>query len=281
MDREPTRPTPVEEFLVRVRSLSDARTRRAQGRYWVEGVRHFVQAFDAGLRFHAVVHSPVLLKSDLAGMLVRRLAARGVPRFRVSPEQFRSVSAAGRASGVGAVLSQHWSPIREADPARGVCWLAVEEVRSPGNLGTILRTAEACGVGGVAFVGPRCDPFAPDVVRASMGGLFHLPVCRTSHEGLARWSAARGVRLVGLSPEADLLWTDLPEGGPVALVVGEERRGLSGGLRGVCHATVRLPMSGRADSLNVGVAAGVMLYELVRRAGTRGAGRDPRPVTAT
>lgn len=265
MDRRHSLASQVEAVLARVRSLRDRRTRDAQRRYWIEGVRHFVQACDAGRRFDAVIDSPILLKSDLAEMLARRLAARGVPRFRVSPEQFRSICTTGRASGIGAIVAQHWSPLSEADPAGGTCFLVIEEIRSPGNLGTILRTAEATGVGGIIFVGPQCDPFAPDVLRASMGGLFHLTVSRTSPQQLARWAAQRGVRLVGLSPEADRLWTELPDG-PVALVLGEERSGLSDSLRAICHTAVRLPMTGRADSLNVGVAAGVMMYELVRRA---------------
>ena len=127
-------------------------------------------------------------------------------------------------------------------------------------------TAEATGVGGAIFVGPRCDPFNPTVVRASMGGLFHLPLVRATHEPLGRWARTNKVRLVGLSPEADRLWTELPSFAAVALAIGEERQGLSARLRALCDTTVRLPMTGRADSLNVGVAAGVMMYELVRRA---------------
>lgn len=142
----------------------------------------------------------------------------------------------------------------------------IERLRSPGNLGTILRTAEACGVAGIIFVGPECDPFDPAVVRASMGGIFHLRLIRTSPAELIGWALAQRLQLVGLSPDAERLWTDLPSAGPVALVIGEERGGLSASLRSLTHTTVRLPMRGRADSLNVGVAAGVMMYELIRRA---------------
>jgi len=265
MDRKQPSTANIQAALADIRRLSGRSTRDAEGRYWLEGIRHFVQAVDAGRTFDLVMHCPILLKSDLAQMLVRRLGAQGVPRHRVSPEEFRSVCKDARASGVGGIVKHHWTDLSEADPSRGSCWLVIDEIRSPGNLGTILRTAEASGVGGVIFVSSRCDPFSPNVLRASMGGIFHLTLVRTTHEQLRQWAAGRGVRLVGLSPEARHLWTNLPEQGPVALVLGEERQGLTEELRSLCHTTVRLPMTGLADSLNVGVAAGVMMYEFVRR----------------
>lgn len=146
------------------------------------------------------------------------------------------------------------------------CWLIVEQIRSAGNLGTILRTAEACGVGGVVFLGPWCDPFDPVTVRGSMGAVFQLTLVRSNAERFVRWANDQGLAIVGLSPDAEHLWTQLPATRPLGIVIGEERQGLSDRLRKLCHTTVRLPMQGRADSLNVGVAAGVMMYELVRLA---------------
>ena len=222
---------------------------------------------NAHFSFDVVVYSPVLLKSPLAEKLLRRLAARGVRRFAVSLEQFRTIATAGRASGIGAIAFQRWTPLDQLGPRRGLCRLVVENIRSPGNLGTILRTAEATGVAGAVFLDPRCDPYDVAAVRSSMGGLFHLQLTRARHESLRRWADAHGVRLIGLSPDAPRLWTDAPPSpGGTALVIGEEREGLSPRARAICHATVRLPMAGRADSLNVGVATGVMLYELVRQA---------------
>lgn len=265
MDRKQPSTAKVRTALTEIRRLSSRSARDTEGRYWLEGIRHFVQAVDAGRKLDLVIHCPILLKSDLAQMLVRRLGAQDVPRYRVSPEEFRSVCKDARASGIGGIAKQHWSDLSDADPSRGNCWLVIDEIRSPGNLGTILRTAEASGVGGVIFVSSRCDPFASDVLRASMGGVFHLTLVRTGHEQLRQWAKSRGVRLVGLSPEARQLWTNLPVRGPVALVLGEERHGLTEELRSLCDTTVRLPMAGLADSLNVGVAAGIMMYEFVRQ----------------
>jgi RNA methyltransferase, TrmH family len=255
----------VDRSLARVRSLFRRTVRDSQGLFWIEGIRHFIQAYDARFSFDTVIYSPILLKSSLAEMLIRRLGAESVDRVRIRPEQFRPISKAERASGIGAIVRQQWTPIEHADAARGLCWIVIEDLRSPGNMGTILRTAEAVGAAGVIFIGTLCDPFDPAVLRASMGGLFHLSLVRTTRQGLQTWIQANDVQLVGLSPEAQRLWTDFPASGAIALAVGEERAGLSPELRGMCQTTVRLPMTGRADSLNAGVSAGVMMYELMRR----------------
>jgi TrmH family RNA methyltransferase len=255
----------IDRSLARVRSLFRRTVRDSQGLFWIEGIRHFIQAYDARFSFDTVIYSPILLKSSLAEMLIRRLGAESVDRVRIRPEQFRPISKAERASGIGAILRQRWTPIEHADAARGLCWIVIEDLRSPGNMGTILRTAEAVGAAGVIFVGTLCDPFDPAVLRASMGGIFHLSLVRTTRQGLQTWLQANDVQLVGLSPEAARLWTDFPDAGAIALAVGEERAGLSPELRGLCQTTVRLPMTGRADSLNAGVSAGVMMYELLRR----------------
>lgn len=271
---------PVDTTLARIRALNQRAVRDRQQCFWVEGIRNFVHACQAGLSIDTILHSRVLLKSALVRSLVQQQVDAGVLRVRVSPEQFRRISTAEHASGIGAIVRQHWTPLASANPHAGLGWLVVERIRSPGNLGTILRTAEACGAGGAIFVSSDCDtlggdafggdpfgcdPFDPAVLRGSMGGLLHLKLVRATHEEVARWAERHGVELVGLSPAAERLWTELPHGRPIALVIGEERSGLSHHQQSLCHTTVRLPMSGTADSLNVAIATGVVLYELVRR----------------
>jgi TrmH family RNA methyltransferase len=186
-----------------------------------------------------------------------------VTRIVLTPEQFRSIATLERASGIAAVVRQRWMRLDEAQPGR-IGWLIVDHIRSAGNLGTILRTAEACGVAGAMLVGDACDPFDPGVVRASMGGVFHLSLVRTRPRELGRWLAKHDVQTIGLSPCASRPWHELPPGNSYAIALGEERAGLSSPLKRLCDTQLRLPMSGRADSLNVAVAAGVMMYELVR-----------------
>jgi RNA methyltransferase, TrmH family len=258
--------------------------RDASGVFWIEGIRQFVQAFDAGFGFDVILHSKRLLKSSLAEMLVRRLVSRGVRRVSISPEQFRCICTTLRASGIGAIVRQRWTPFQQLDPHHGLCWLVVESLRSPGNLGTILRTAEATGVAGVIFLGTSCDVFNPTVVRASMGGIFHLQLSRTTPQHLREWAAQHRVRVAALSPRADQLWTDLPPNTPVAILLGEERQGVSPAAAALADLSLRLPMTGKADSLNVAVSAGVMMYELLRRKVASGATREnliPPPPSPT
>lgn len=266
MNEKQTSAASIKSTLHRIHALSRSNVRQSEQCFFLEGIRPFVQAFDARFDFDCVVYSPVLLKSPLVEMLIRRLGRAGIRRVRLTPEQFRSVSVAERASGIGAICRQRWVPLHSANPNLGLCWLVIESLRSTGNLGTILRTATACRVGGIIFLGPHCDPFDPTVIRASMGGVFHPQLVRTSIEHLRQWVNTHSVQTVGLSPDAPLAWTELTVTRPTALVIGDERNGLTPELRSLCDHTVRLPMADHVDSLNVGIATGVVMYELVRRA---------------
>lgn len=255
----------ARELIALIQRLQDRRERERSGLLHVEGIAGVLRAHAAGVPIEAVLHDPILIRSPAAEVFVRKLRKSGVPTWRVGPEAFRTASFTTRASGLGAVVRQRWTPLDQVDPGRGTCWLVLERIRSPGNLGTILRTAEAAGVGGAIFIDPRCDPHAPLAVRASMGGLFGLQLVRATPDELARWAAARRVALVATSPAAPQLHTEAPLPPPVAVLVGDEREGLSARARALCGSEVRIPVLGRGDSLNVAVAAGVVLYEVLRR----------------
>lgn len=268
-------------LLRRVRNLQRRSEREREGCYWIEGCRSLVQATGSQHEIVALVICPKLLHSSVPEMIARRLKRTGIPRWIVTPEQFRSVSLLPRASGVGAIVRQRWTPLDAVDPRQGLAWLIVETLRNPGNFGTILRTAEAVGIGGVICLGSAGDPYDPGVVRASMGGLFPLTLVRTDHRPFADWSCRHGLHVLGLSPEAESVWSvNLPDG-PLGILIGEEREGVTAAGRALCDGLVSLPMCGRADSLNVSIAAGVMLYDLVRRgrgaAGVAGNGSGGPP----
>ena len=168
-----------KEILKRIRRLQEREERERTGLHFVEGIRPVLQATDAGIPFEAWVHSEILNRNPVAQKKVR--LAR-VPVERVTPEEFRTISRTPRASGIGAIVRQHWTRLDRIDPYRGLCLIAISRLRSPGNLGTIARTAEAVGAGGLIFLGESADPFDPAAVRASMGGLFRLHLVRTSLE---------------------------------------------------------------------------------------------------
>jgi len=254
-------------LAARIAALRERSERDRTGAYVLEGPRAFAQACAAGVGLEAVVHAPVLLRCSTVEKLVRLRRREGVPVVRVRPEAFRRVSTTARASGLLAVARQRWTSLDRLDPARGLCWLALERIRSPGNLGTILRTAEAVGAAGLVCLGPAVDPFDPTAVRASMGALFHLELARTAKRTFGRWARERGVQVLGTSPGARRDHTEVPLRRPLAVLLGEERRGLTRTARRACSEVLRLPIAGRADSLNVAVAGGVVLYEVLRRAG--------------
>lgn len=181
--------------------------------------------------------------------------------LRLTPAQFRGISIACRASGIGAVVRQHWLPLHQLDPRSRLCWVGIGLTRYPGNLGTVLRTAEAANAG-VIFLGQSGDSFDPTVIRASMGAIFGLPLARATHEELVVWSQQNQCRIVGTSPAGDVPYTALEIDEPLVILFGEERKGLTREDADLCFKTIRIPM---ADSLNLGVAAGVVLFDLMRR----------------
>jgi TrmH family RNA methyltransferase len=261
--RRPDGPHPRDE-LSRIRRLRLRSAREATGQYYVEGLRQVFRALDANLPVELLVYCETLAPT-IAQQRVRIARREGARVLRVTPEQFRSVSIADRASGVGALLCQHWSSLRDADPAGGLCWIGVSVTRSPGNLGTLLRTAEAVGAAGVIVLESVTDPFDDRVVRASMGGIFGLRLVRAGHEEVAEWASRHGCNVVGTSPHGSVSYTEVPHRSPLVVLFGEERRGLTDRELRLCTHTATIPMVGRADSLNVGVAAGVVLFDLLRR----------------
>ena len=153
------------------------------------------------------------------------------------------------------------------DPQSGpdACWIALETIRSPGNLGTILRTCEAVGAAGLILLRPRgavIDPHDPDVVRASLGAVLSRRLVRATPSELRGWARRSDCVVVGATPKGSHDYRAVSYRRPVVLMLGDERKGLSPRQQALCDVTVRIPMAGRGDSLNVAVAAGVLLYEV-------------------
>jgi TrmH family RNA methyltransferase len=256
--------------LDEIKRLQDDRAHRdARRSFFVEGVRNVVHAIESGFRIETLVYSEKLLIVPIARRLVRARCRSGTPTLDVTPEMFRQVSMTPRASGVGAVVAQRWSPLHHASPKAGLCWVVLEAVRSEGNLGSLIRTSEAVGGAGFILAGPRIDPYSPAVVRASMGAVFRQAFIRTNDRSLGNWVRRHRIRVVGAAPggRADLHRFNYPR--PTLLVLGEERQGLSHAQRDLCSDLVRIPMVGAADSLNLAVAGSLLMYEIYRARSAR------------
>ena len=249
-----------------VRALqTDRHARDSHGLFFIHRIRDFIHAVDNGVDIDGIVVSKRLLKGSLPQKLVRRCRRQGVPVQAVTPEQFRALSGADRASGVAAILRQRWFTLDDVDPNAGLCWVLVEAVRSLGNLGTLIRSSQAEGGAGFIFVGNAVDVYAPDVVRASMGAIYGQRFVRTSWSAIGQWTQRHGCMVIGASPDGATDLHALPPVRSPLLVLGEERRGLTSAQRQLCTASVRIPMSPGTDSLNVGVAGSLLLYEVYRQ----------------
>ena len=246
--------------------LTHRRERDRRRVFFAEGVRNFVQAADAGMSFERVLYSERLLINAVARKLVRRMRRAGVKTEALSPEEFRQISRAERASGVAAIVNQRWANLTDISPNDGLSWVLLDRVRSPGNLGTLIRSSKAAGGAGFILIGP--DPYSPAVVRAAMGALYQQVFVASDWPAVRAWVAANGVPVVGASPDGsvDLHGSAWPDRPPL-LVLGDERKGLSAEQTGLCDRSVRIPMTADTDSLNLGVAGSLMLYEVLRARG--------------
>lgn len=255
--------------IKQIRSLRRRREREQTGLFFVEGIRIVAEAVQQGAHVEELVVAPALLRSDFALRLVESRKQAGVPCLEVSSEVFESISLKEGPQGLGAVVRQRWETLEMVRPDGELCWVALDGVQDPGNLGTILRTGDAVGAAGVILVGDTTDPYDPGAVRASVGAIFSQRLVRASLDELAAWKLAHQVVMVGTSGAAPTDYQAVSYAPPLVLLMGGEQRGLSQRQQALCDLMVSIPMVGRSDSLNLAVATAVVLYEMLsqRRVG--------------
>lgn len=246
-----------------LRALKQRKARDEQGRYLIEGIRPVAEAIQCGAPLEMLIVAPDLLSSAFAHDVITTYAAEGGKILTVSAAVFTSLTEKEHPQGLAAVGYIRYTTLSELPPA-AVGWVALVEVADPGNLGTILRTADGAGFSGVILVGTTTDPFDPAAVRASMGALFSQPIVRTDWRDLLAWCRQRQITLVGSSDRGACDYRTAPYSRPLVLVLGSERHGLSDEQLADCDLVVRIPMRGRSDSLNLAVAAGILMYEITR-----------------
>jgi TrmH family RNA methyltransferase len=254
-DSSPGGAPDLDEF----RALARRDHRDRTGRYVVEGARFVHEA----LRTRTPVEGALVCRELLdagAAHAVAALERRAVPVRCVTRDEYASFSTAQSPSGVALVVAQRWTAPRRPTGGESPLWLALGGVRSPGNLGTILRTARAAGAAGALFLDPATDPFHPTTVRGSMGAVLALPLMRMTAGHFVAWKRRTGTLVVGTSSEARRDFRDVPLRRPTVVMLGCERRGMSRAQRRACDVTVSIPMAPGCDSLNVAVAAGIVLF---------------------
>ncbi|MGH2355692.1 MAG: TrmH family RNA methyltransferase, partial [Chloroflexota bacterium] len=237
-----SRQNPHAKFI---RSLWQRKERERTGLCFVEGVRLVAEAAGSDTEIESLIVAPDLLASELGWQLAIQQRRAGVPYRECSAEAFRSISLRESPQGIGAVVRQRWTTLAQFQPADGPGWVALDGVRDPGNLGTILRTCDAAGSAGVILLGHTADPYDPVAVRASMGAGFALRLARASFAELLEWQHQQGYALVGTSGSAPMDYRAAVYRPPVVLLMGNERSGLSAEQQAQCDLMVRIPMAGR------------------------------------
>ncbi len=256
--------------------LRERRERSATGLTIVDGAREIRRAIDAGVRIETAFVAPELVRGPDAIALLEGLS--GSPSIvEVSPAVLEKVAFGDRSDGIVVVASIPRRGLTDVVLPPDPLVVVIEAVEKPGNLGAVLRSADAAGASAVIAADALTDLDNPNAIRASVGTIFTIPVAAaTSGETLA-WLVDRGIRPVAALVGAPRPWTEVDLTGPVAIVLGSEADGLSATWRGADVAAVSIPMAGVADSLNVSTAAAVLLFEAVRQRTARPAHAAPDP----
>jgi TrmH family RNA methyltransferase len=249
--------------IKQARSLRQRKHRQASGAFLVEGIRHIGEAVEAGAAIEAVFYTPGLLQSEFALELVEKLSAREIPVYAVAEHVIASLAEKEYSTGLLAIVRMQPSPLGELNPLNFPWGVAIVSPQDPGNIGAILRTIDAAGSSGLLLLEGGADPYHPTAVRASMGALFWHPVVSAKFGEFSHWVSEHGYHVYGSSARGSRDYREIDHfEQPAILLLGSEREGLTGGQAALCQEILRLPMRGRVTSLNLAVAAGILLYAI-------------------
>jgi TrmH family RNA methyltransferase len=246
-----------------IRDLHRRRGRERRGLALAEGIRLLEEAMAAGIEIRGAAVAPALESTPRGAELKRRLGAAGVPLETVADAELVSLADTEHPQGIVAVVAPPaWTLEQVAIGERAVV-VVLDAIQDPGNLGAIARTSLAFGAAGLLALPGTADLWNPKALRGSMGALFRLPAVHLTGEELVDWATRQRVAIWATGPGGAPVGTVHP-GGPVALVLGNEGAGITPTLESSASATVSIPLRGEVESLNVAVAAGILLYEVTR-----------------
>lgn len=248
-----------------IKALTNKKDREETGTFLAEGLKLIIDAVELGWEIRTLVYAKAAKGKPLVEQVAARTVARGGLVLEVSEKVLSSITRRDNPQMVVGVFEQQWKRLDDLVLAKGQTFVALDRVRDPGNLGTIIRTADAAGASGVILVGDCTDPFSLETVRATMGSVFAMPVYRASAEEFLGWSRRSGGQIVAthLAGAVDYRTIDYTRK-PTILLMGNEQSGLPEQLASAADRLARIPQAGRADSLNLAVATAVMLFEARR-----------------
>lgn len=248
-----------------IKALSDKKHRDETRSFMAEGLKLVIDALELGFEIRTLVYAKNVKEKPQVVQCATKTVARGGLVLEVSEKVLSSITRRDNPQMVVGIFTQRWTPLRDLKPKTGETYVALDRVRDPGNLGTIIRTADAAGASGVILVGEATDPFSMETVRATMGSVFAMPLVKTNVADFLAWKKTAGVEVVAthLAGAVDYRTIDYRKK-PIVLLMGNEQSGLPDELARAADALARIPQAGRADSLNLAIATGVMLFEARR-----------------
>ncbi|MCV3239572.1 TrmH family RNA methyltransferase [Mesorhizobium sp. ZC-5] len=250
-----------------IKALSLKKFRDSQNAFLAEGLKLVIDALDLGWSIKTLVFAKTAIGNAAVEKVAARTVALGGLVLEVSEKVLTAITRRDNPQAVVGVFTQRYVPLKDIRPEKNDVWVALDRVRDPGNLGTVIRTVDAVGAKGIILVGETTDPFSLETVRATMGSIFAVPVARATPEAFLAWrrnfpGIVAGTHLKGAVDYRSVDFSDRP----VLLLMGNEQQGLPDNLAESCDRLLRIPQAGRADSLNLAVATGIMLFEIRRAA---------------
>ena len=248
-----------------VKNLRESVARRASGFFIIEGCRELSLALEAGIAITSFYFCPEFLGNDIHGQLLARIRNTKVAIFEVSKQVYEKIAYGNRREGLLAVAKRPHLNLSETRCKAVPFVVIAEHIEKPGNLGALVRTADGAGADMVIAADSVTDTYNPNAVRSSRGAVFTIPVVNTSSEEALRWLKKNNIKIIAALIEAETVYTDIDFKKPFAIVLGSEDKGLSALWKDNADYRVRIPMAGKADSLNVSASAAIVLFEAVRQ----------------
>lgn len=242
-------------------SLKIKKYRQQEKKFIIEGIKFCQEAFNASAKVDAFLFCPQIVSEENVATILTICDSQSIPVYQLAPEMVKTLSDTVNSQGVFCILNELNNSIH---PSRSSILLALDAVNDPGNLGSIIRTADWFGLSGV-FIGENCaDLYNPKVLRATMGSIFHLPIIST--QNLAQEIRAlkdSGFTIYGADVRGEFFYKQIQYSPPHILILGSESQGISDNLLALCDYSIKIPAKGKAESLNVAIANGIILSEMV------------------
>ena len=248
------------ETVKRLRALRDKKARKSEGLFLAEGLRILTEARDSGRLPEIIAYSAAGGVHPLASEIIVAAEARGADVIETTPDILSKMSGKDNPQAILGAYRQPDTSLAAIDRDASPLWIVAQALRDPGNIGTILRTGDATAAGGLILIDDSADPYSVEAVRASMGALFTQAIATAKWAEFVAWLRSNDGQLVGTSLKATQDYLAAKYDRPCFLLIGNEQQGLPADYEAECDLLVKIPMAGRADSLNAAIAAAVMAF---------------------